>query len=161
MNSISLYRQKWDFLFITFQEKSFSLTKKQNPFPGSCFLRFHLIFNFNDFFLIVASACFTNSVRHHQAPHLLHFTRFGALIFQFARLLSRLALDVLFFGHMDIGYTSLNLLNISLIAAMRGSFGSSAHPQGPSLRFFPHWLQMPLQSSLQRTFKGQLISTSR
>ena len=32
---------------------------------------------------------------------MLHFTRFGALIFQFARLLSRLALDDLFFGHMD------------------------------------------------------------
>jgi hypothetical protein len=27
------------------------------------------------------------------SPHLLHFTRFGALIFQFALLLSRLALD--------------------------------------------------------------------
>lgn len=58
-------------------------------------------------------------------------------------------------------YTSLNLLNISLIAAIRGSLGSSTHPQGPSLRFFPHWLQIPLQSSLHKTFKGQLISTSR
>ena len=141
-------------------EKLF-FNKKTEPFSGFCLFTFSLVFNFNDFFLIVASACFTNSVRHHQGAALLHFTRFGALIFQFARLLSRLALDVLFFGHMDIGYTSLNLLNISLIAAMRGSFGSSAHPQGPSLRFFPHWLQMPLQSSLQRTFKGQLISTSR
>ena len=96
-----------------------------------------------------------------RAPHLLHFTRFGALIFQFARLLSRLALDDLFFGHMDIGYTSLNLLNISLIAAMRGSLGSSLHPQGPSFRFFPQRLQIPLQSSLHKTFKGQHINTSR
>ena len=36
------------------------------------------------------------------APHLLHFTRFGADIFQLALLLSLLALDDLFFGQMDI-----------------------------------------------------------
>ena len=59
------------------------------------------------------------------APHLLHFTKFGALIFQFALLLSLLALDDLFFGQIDIDYTSLNLLNISLIAAIRGSNRSS------------------------------------
>ena len=42
------------------------------------------------------------------SPHLLHFTRFGALIFQLALLLSLLAFEDLFFGQIDIGYTSLN-----------------------------------------------------
>ena len=61
---------------------------------------------------------------------------------------------------MDLDVDQLVYLEV-LIAAIRGSLGSSTHPQGPSLRFFPHWLQIPLQSSLHKTFKGQLISTSR
>ncbi len=36
------------------------------------------------------------------APHLLHLTRFGALIFQFALLLSLLDFEDLFFGQIDI-----------------------------------------------------------
>ena len=46
-------------------EKLF-FNKKTEPFSGFCLFTFSLVFNFNDFFLIVASACFTNSVRHHQ-----------------------------------------------------------------------------------------------
>ncbi len=37
-----------------------------------------------------------------KAPHLLHFTNVGALIFQFALLLSLLPLEDLFFGQIDI-----------------------------------------------------------
>ena len=36
------------------------------------------------------------------SPHLLHFTRFGAVIFQLALRLSLLALEDLFFGQIDI-----------------------------------------------------------
>ena len=41
------------------------------------------------------------------SPHVEQTARFGAVIFQLALLLSRLALDVLFLGHIDIAYTSL------------------------------------------------------
>ena len=41
------------------------------------------------------------------APHLLHLTSVGAVIFQFALLLSLLPLEDLFLGQMDISYTSL------------------------------------------------------
>ena len=40
-----------------------------------------------------------------KAPHVGQVARFGAVIFQFALLLSLLALDVLFFGHIDISRT--------------------------------------------------------
>lgn len=36
------------------------------------------------------------------SPHLLHFTRFGADIFQFALRLSLLAFEDLFFGQIDM-----------------------------------------------------------
>ena len=42
-----------------------------------------------------------------RAPHLLHLTRFGTLIFQFARRLSRCDFELLFFGQMDMIHTSL------------------------------------------------------
>ena len=48
-----------------------------------------------------------------RAPHLLHLTRLGADIFQFACLLSLLAFDDLFFGQMDMVYTSLQIRIIS------------------------------------------------
>ena len=37
-----------------------------------------------------------------KAPHLLHFTKVGAVIFQFALLLSLLPLEDLFLGQIDI-----------------------------------------------------------
>ena len=40
-----------------------------------------------------------------RAPHLLHFTSVGAVIFQFALRLFLLPLDDLFFGQIDIGFT--------------------------------------------------------
>src|SRR5699024_6617074 len=89
------------------------------------------------------------------SPHLLHFTRFGALIFQLALLLSLLALEDLFFGQIDIGYTSLKFLNKSRTTDILGSSSGSSQPQDPVFRFRPHILHNPLQSSLQRTFVGQ------
>lgn len=120
------------------------------------------LINAYDLLLIVRTASLANSVRHHQCTTFAalyqcrsaHFPVCSSLIAScFGRFI--LWAD----GHF--GYTSLNLLNISLIAAIRGSLGSSVHPQGPLFRFFPHLLHIPLQSSLHKTFKGQLISTSR
>ena len=42
------------------------------------------------------------------SPHLLHLTNAGADIFQLALLLSLLPLEDLFFGQIDMVYTSLN-----------------------------------------------------
>ena len=50
-----------------------------------------------------------------------HFTKFGALIFQLALLLSLLALEDLFFGQIDMVYTSLKFLNTSRITDILGS----------------------------------------
>ena len=47
------------------------------------------------------------------APHVGQVARFGAVIFQFALLLSLLALDVLFFGQIDILVHLLSIHNIS------------------------------------------------
>lgn len=47
------------------------------------------------------------------APHVGQVARFGAVIFQFALLLSLLAFDVLFFGHIDILVHLLSIHNIS------------------------------------------------
>ena len=58
--------------------------------------------NRNDFFFIVRSACFTYSMWHSNAPHLLHFTNVGADIFQFALRRSLLPLEDLFFGQIDM-----------------------------------------------------------
>ena len=62
---------------------------------------------------IIRTLCQWKGVEIMSSPHLLHFTRFGALIFQLALLLSLLALEDLFFGQIDIGYTSLKFLNKS------------------------------------------------
>lgn len=43
----------------------FCMQKNRTPFR-ILFFTFQLVFNFNDFFLIVASASLANSVRHHQ-----------------------------------------------------------------------------------------------
>ena len=48
------------------------------------------------------------------APHLLHFTKVGADIFQFALLLSLLPLEDLFLGQIDI---RLHLLNLMICAS--------------------------------------------
>src|SRR5699024_6504897 len=88
------------------------------------------------------------------SPHLLHFTRFGALIFQLALLLSLLAFEDLFFGQIDIGYTSLKFLNKSRTTDILGSSPGSSQSQDPVFRFWPHTLHRPLQSSLQSTFSG-------
>src|SRR5699024_9008487 len=88
------------------------------------------------------------------APHLLHFTRFGALIFQFALLLSLLAFEDLFFGQIDIGYTSLKFLNKSRTTDIPGSSPVSSQSQDPVFKFWPHTPQSPLQSSRQSTFSG-------
>ena len=45
-----------------------------------------------------------------KAPHLLHFTRLGALIFQLALLLSLLAFEDLFLGQIDIRLHLLKIL---------------------------------------------------
>ena len=55
-----------------------------------------LVFHFDDFFFVVASACLANSVGHHKCAAFAAFYQIRALIFQFALLLSRLALEVLF-----------------------------------------------------------------
>ena len=91
-----------------------------------------------------------------KAPHLLHFTKFGAVIFQFALRLSLLALEVLFFGQIDmVCYTSLKLLKMSRIFDILGSNSVVSQLQVCELRFAPHLLQIPLQFSLQRTFIGK------
>src|SRR5699024_11157127 len=103
------------------------------------------------------------------SPHLLHFTRFGALIFQFALLLSLLAFEDLFFGQIDIGYTSLKFLNKSRTTDILGSSHGSSQSQDPVFSFRPHTGQRPLQSSQQSTFSGHpdkislksILSTSR
>lgn len=41
-----------------------------------------------------------------KAPHLLHLTKFGAVIFQFALLLFLLDFEDLFFGQIDIAYST-------------------------------------------------------
>ena len=46
-------------------------------------------------------------------PQVGHTARLGTLIFQLALRLSRLALEVLFFGHMDIASTSLFTHNMT------------------------------------------------
>ena len=94
------------------------------------------------------------------SPHLLHFTSVGAVIFQFALLLSLLPLEDLFFGQIDISHTSLNLLKISCIAAILGYCAFRSQPHSRSLRFAPHYRQMPLLSYVQITFIGQPVRIS-
>ena len=115
--------------------------------------------NRNDFFFVVRAASLTYSVRHHKfsalaalhkvwSTHLpnlvkcskcgelmMHFTRFGALIFQLALLLSLLAFEDLFFGQIDIGYTSLKFLNKSRTTDILGSSPVSSQSQVPIFRF--------------------------
>ena len=57
--------------------------------------------------------------------------REGALIFQLALLLSLLALEDLFFGQIDMGYTSLKFLNTSRITDILGSRLVSSQLQVP------------------------------
>ena len=57
-------------------------------------------------------------------------------------------------------YTSFNCLKISWITDILGSSDLLSQSQVPRLRFVPHLLQIPLQSSLHRTFIGKLSSSS-
>ena len=49
-----------------------------------------------------------------KAPHLLHFTKFGADIFQLALLLSLLDLEDLFLGQIDISFHLLFVIHFLL-----------------------------------------------
>ena len=139
------------------------LHKKKNTQSTQVFFKDSLlVFNFNDLFFVIASASLANSVWHHKCAAFAAFYKVRSAHFPVcSSLIASCFGRFILWADGHFGYTSLNLLNISLIAAIRGSLGSSAHPQGPSFRFFPHLLQIPLQSSLHKTFKGQLISTSR
>lgn len=56
------------------------------------------------------------------SPHLLHFTSVGAAIFQFALLWSRLPLDDLFLGQIDIVSTSSVSNSCHLAAVVNRTF---------------------------------------
>lgn len=53
-------------LILFFTYKMFLLLYIQKKLPSGAFFTSLLVFYFNDFFLVVASASFANSVRHHQ-----------------------------------------------------------------------------------------------
>ena len=65
---------------------------------------------------------------------------------------------IYFLDKLTFTYTSLNLLKTSWIAAILGSSSVLWQLQSPLFRFIPHTLQIPLQSSLHRTFIGQIKS---
>ena len=67
----------------------------------------------------------------------------GALIFQFALSLFLLAFDVLFLDRWTLLYTSLNFLNISLIAAILGSRLAVSQSHDVWFRLAPHVIQIP------------------
>ncbi len=80
-----------------------------------------LVFNFNDFFFVIASASLANSVWHHKCAAFAAFYKVWSAHFPVCS-----SLIASCFGRFILrtdrhfGYTSLNLLNISLIAAIRG-----------------------------------------
>ena len=81
---------------------------------------------------------------------------FSSLLFFYLFFLWKIySLDKLTYSH-----TSLNLLKTSWIAAILGSSSVLWQLHSPLFRFIPHTLQIPLQSSLHRTFIGQFTKIS-
>ena len=77
--------------------------------------------NRNDFFFIVRSACFTYSVRHHKSTTFAAFYKVRSRHFPVCSSLIASCFGRFILRTNGHSYTSLNLLNISLIAAIRGS----------------------------------------
>ena len=114
----------------------------------------------DNLFFVIASAALAYPMRHHQLPTLaaLHQIRNRHFPVCPSLVPSRLGRFILWTYRHD--HTSLNWLKISWIAAILGSSSVFWHWHSARFRFVPHRLQMPLQSSLHRTFIGQLTKIS-
>ncbi len=101
-------------------------------------------------------------------PQFGHLVKVGSSNFQFARRLSRLALETFFFGTAMLptpphsrntlfqDSDSNNLRNTS----KRGSGARLGHAQGPSFKSLPQLAHRPKQSSLHKNLEGNEISSS-
>ena len=121
---------------------------------------YYLSLNLNDFALVVRTAGLADSVRHHQCAAFAALHQSGCAHFPICPSLISSGLGRLILRTDRHGYTSLNCLKISWMAAIRGSGTHVSQPQSPLLRFAPHLLQIPLQSSLHRTFIGRFSESS-
>ena len=108
----------------------------------------------NDFFFVVRTTSFANSVRHHKSTTFAAFYKVRSRHFPVCSSLIASCFGRFILRTNGHSYTSLNLLNISLIAAIRGSSTVVSQSQVWIFRFAPQRLQIPLQSSLHSTRIG-------
>ena len=114
----------------------------------------------NNLFFVITSTVLAYSMGHHQLPAFAAFYQSWSSHFPVCSSFISSALGRFIFWTYRHGHTSLNLLKISWIAAILGSSSVFWHWHSARFRFAPHRLQMPLQSSLHRTFIGQLTKIS-
>ena len=114
----------------------------------------------NNLFLVIASAVLADSMGHHQLSTFAAFYQSRSSHFPVCPSLISSPFGRFILWTYRHGHTSLNLLKISWIAAILGSGSVFGHWHSDRFKFAPQRLQMPLQSSLQRTFIGQLTKIS-
>ena len=119
------------------------------------------LFSCNDLFLVVRTASLTYSVWHQKLAALAalysvwssHFPVSSTTVSSCLRMF-------ILWTDSSHDYTSLKLLKISRITDILGSSSVRSQSHSPSFKSAPQTLQIPLQSSLHRTFIGQFTKIS-